>query len=252
LADASTGKVIRTLPVSGSSISAAFIPPDGRRILAFWTDPDEKPHTATFDSTTAQMVSELSERPADSGGFTFTNTPAGVRYLAGGPEKGPKYQFASPEPGREVSPVPLPAGDFAILDLRGSTLLLESRAALITVSAWDWTHPERSPVSIQSREYSGAAVHIFLADGGRHVLRWNDGGRALVIYESSNGRVSGRLNFDGPIRSYALDPTGGNVVFALNHRMVFVDAANAKILSRSTDVLSGQEVLSLFWFRPKP
>ena len=217
----------------------AFVPPDDKRIIASWTDLDGTHHTAIFDSSTAQMIRESTATPAASvGGFVFVRTPEGPRFLA----DGPSYRFASVD-SEERSPIPVPAGN-VVLDLRGSMLVLEANASSIIVSVWDWTHPDRNPIPIESRDYRGG--YFVLADGGDRVLEWTAGSNTLTVHDTS-GQVVRRLNLDGPIRSYAIDPMGRNVVFAVGTELVFFDAANATVLSRAVNVVSGQQELSLFW-----
>lgn len=253
LGNALTGEVIATLPVSGATITAAFVPPDARQIVASWQAADGKPRTTIFDVSTGQIAGELSARPPESRGFLFADTPTGTRFIALRADQKRQYQLAALDPQQEPIALTMPAGGkYGLLDIRGSVELLDLNASLITVSCWDWSQPDKQPVVVSSSEYGQPAVHAVLADRGRRVMLWSEGSGDVAFVDCATGLQRASVNVGGTIRAEALDPAGANVVIAAGRSLILVDTSSATIIKRALAQLSVDRDLALFWFQAKP
>ena len=254
LGEIGTGKILRAFPVSGAAIDAAFVPPDGRRVVVSWSDASGGLHKAAFDASTGEQVAELPPGQLPQSGYLFSESPPTLLFIPESPDGEIHYQLLPADTWRDGRPLALPAGNYTVLDLRKDTLLLESRDTMIHVNAWSRARPGSFPVAIKSREYGGeAAIRYFLAGGGQRVVEWTEGLRSseLVVYDSATGHTTGRLKINGRIRAHALDPSETTIALAVDRSILFISAWDATLNSRKAAILSGGGDLSLFCLFPE-
>jgi hypothetical protein len=246
-----TGDLLRTIPVSGDGTVAAFVPPDGRRIAASWNDSNGDGHAAVFDSATGKKEAELPPGRLPASRFLFTATPPRLLYIPDQANGSGGIELLPVDSWRDGGRLTLPGANAAVLDLQQDTLLIESRDALITVSAWEWTRPGAAPVVIHSREYGGSgSIRYLLASHGHRVVEWTAGSPApVLLYDSTTGKAAGRVDAKGPVRACAADPSDKMLALAIERSIVFIDSSDGRVISRAQSILSAEGDISLFWFR---
>lgn len=252
LSDIRTGKVVRTFAVSGSSIVAGFVPPDDRTIVASWGDSDGGSHQAVFDASSGQLVTQLPAGHLPPSGILFCGNPVNLLFMPESSGGAPAYELLPVSSWRDAKPLSLPPGNYTVLDAEGDSFLLESRAAMITISAWSSARPTAAPVVINTSEYGGdKPAQYRLTAHGQRVMRWSEGASnsEVVIYDTSNARVVGRTSVPGSIRAHAVDSEGMNVAVAAGRSIITLDGMDGAITGRNAVVLSPNNEVSLFWFR---